>query len=199
MTGRTLSFPIAARLVSTGLVVQLLIAAPAVAQSLGAVAKDEAARRKGVSSGKSYTNSNLKVEPPPSAPVAAPAAATPPAAPATNAPAAATPEATPAPADQKADDGKKDEAYWKKRLEDARQGLERSKMFAEALQSRINALTTDYARRDDPAQRNLIAIDRQKALAELERVKGEVKQFTKAIPDIQEEGRRAGVPAGWLR
>jgi len=53
--------------------------------------------------------------------------------------------------------------------------------------------------RDDPAQRNVIAVDRQKALAELDRVKKEVAEHQKAITDTQEEGRRAGVPAGWLR
>ena len=72
-------------------------------------------------------------------------------------------------------------------------------MFAEALQSRINGLTTDFTARDDPAQRAVVANDRQKALAELDRVKNDITQQTKAIADIQEEARRAGVPPGWLR
>ena len=37
------------------------------------------------------------------------------------------------------------------------------------------------------------------ALAELERVTREIQQHTKAIADLQEEGRKAGAPAGWLR
>ena len=57
----------------------------------------------------------------------------------------------------------------------------------------------DFAGRDDPAQRAQIGSDREKALAELDRVKKEIQDNTKAIADIQEEGRKAGVPAGWLR
>jgi hypothetical protein len=53
--------------------------------------------------------------------------------------------------------------------------------------------------RDDPAQRAVIAADRQKALAELERVKQEIGQHTKGIAAVQDEARRAGVPPGWLR
>jgi hypothetical protein len=72
-------------------------------------------------------------------------------------------------------------------------------MFAEALQSRINGLTADFTSRDDPAQRAVVANDRQKALAELDRVKNDITQQTKAIADIQEEARKGGVPPGWLR
>ncbi len=84
-------------------------------------------------------------------------------------------------------------------MQAARQALQRSQILADALQSRINALTSDFTSRDDPAQRDLVAADRQKALAELERVKNEIAQNTKAIEDLQTEARRAGVPPGWLR
>ena len=94
--------------------------------------------------------------------------------------------------------GKKDEALWRERIRGEREALERAKTFAEALQSRINALNTDFVNRDDPVQRSGIAADRE-ALAELERLKKEIEQHTKAIATIQEEARRAGVPAGWVR
>jgi hypothetical protein len=81
----------------------------------------------------------------------------------------------------------------------ARAALERSKMFQDALQSRINALKTDFVNRDDPAQRAQLELERQRALAELERVKKEIADQTKAITDIEEEARKAGVPPGWLR
>jgi hypothetical protein len=60
-------------------------------------------------------------------------------------------------------------------------------------------LSTDFVNRDDPAQRSTIAADRQKAMDELARVKAEIVQHTKAITDIQDEARRANVPAGWVR
>jgi len=77
--------------------------------------------------------------------------------------------------------------------------LSRAQTFADALQSRINVLSADFVNRDDPAQRNVIGADRQKAVDELARVKTEIAQFQKAITDIQDEARRANVPAGWVR
>jgi hypothetical protein len=80
-----------------------------------------------------------------------------------------------------------------------REQLQRSKLFAEALQSRINALTTDFVNRDDPYQRAQIAQQRQEALAELDRVTRDIDNYSKAVDDLQEEARRAGVPPGWVR
>jgi hypothetical protein len=105
-------------------------------------------------------------------------------------------------ADKAAADDKtvvKDEAYWSGRMRDLRAQLERDQTFMDALQSRINALTTDYVNRDDPAQRRQIGIDREKALSELDRVRKAVEDDTRAIPALEDEARRAGVPAGWLR
>jgi SMC interacting uncharacterized protein involved in chromosome segregation len=103
------------------------------------------------------------------------------------------PPEQPKPADQK------DENYWRNRMTQAREAQRRAEAFAEALQSRINALTTDVVNRDDPYQRAKIADDRQKALAELQRVTGEIEQAKKDIVDIEEEARKGGVPPGWLR
>ena len=174
------------------LIALLLMHAGAVsAQSLGDVAKKEAERRKAISGrGKVYTNDTLRPEAPPSAPGTAPAT------PAAPAPPAATPQQTPAPA---AGPAPQTEADWRKRITDARDALSRSQTFAEALQSRINALTTDFVNRDDPAQRDKIGAERQKALVELDRVKKDITDQQKAITAIQEEARRAGVPAGWVR
>jgi hypothetical protein len=44
-----------------------------------------------------------------------------------------------------------------------------------------------------------VADDRQKALAELERLTTDIDNNKKAIADIEEDARRAGVPAGWIR
>jgi len=167
------------------------------AQTLGDVAKREDARRKQVKTpAKVYTNEDLRGDA--GAPAPAPAGQTT----APNSAQAAPPSADAQPKDAEkaaADDPKKTEAYWKDRLAKARADLDRAKTFADALQSRINALTTDFAARSDPAQRAQIGNDRQKALAELDRVKKEIAANTKAIADIQEEARKAGVPAGWVR
>jgi hypothetical protein len=94
---------------------------------------------------------------------------------------------------------KKEEARWRDKIKGAREALERARTFADALQTKINALNTDFVNRDDPAQRQVIASDRDKALAEMERLKKEIAEHTKAIASIQEEARKAGVPAGWVR
>jgi hypothetical protein len=93
----------------------------------------------------------------------------------------------------------KDEAFWRERMTQAREQLNRSRLFAEALQSRINALTTDFVNRADPVQREQIARQRQEAIAELDRVNHEIESQTKALADLEEEARRGGVPPGWLR
>lgn len=179
---------------AVALALTLVFAIPALgaAQSLAVIAKQEAARRKAVTEpSKVYTNENLRGDqaaPPPGN--ATPSAPEPSAqVPSVNLPAGKVEEAGEV----------KDEAYWRGRITEARAALERSRIFAEALQSRINALTTDFVNRDDPAQRAQIELQRQRALAELDRVQKDVAEQTQAIAAIEEEARRAGVPPGWLR
>src|SRR5207247_10882136 len=96
-------------------------------------------------------------------------------------------------------DATKDQKYWtdkKKALNDA---LDRASGYAETLQVRINALTADFVNRDDPVQKGKIEQDRIKALAELDRLKKAIIDDKKALADLDEEARKAGVPAGWVR
>jgi hypothetical protein len=153
--------------------------------SLADVARKEQERRKTVKTpAKIITKKDLppsaQTPPPQQAPTAAPVA---------------TEE--PKPPESKADE--KDEAWWKNRINQLREELRRNEVFAEALQTRINSLSTDFVNRDDPFQRAKIGEDRDKALAELSRVKAEIVNARKHIEDIEEEARKAGVPPGWLR
>ena len=193
------------RLAAAGVLMSLAVLAPANGQSLAELARQEEARRKAISApAKVYTNESIRTGTPatasarsaPSASGPAPASATS-SATIANAPVAASGPAKPAAAP--AAEEPKGEAYWKKRIQAERDALSRAQIFAEALQSRINALSADFVARDDPAQRSVIATDRQKALTELDRVKQEIAQHTKGIAAIQDEARRAGVPPGWLR
>ena len=107
-----------------------------------------------------------------------------------------------APAEKPADEravAEQDEQAWRKKMADARVALERSQMYADALQSKINALWADFTARDDPAQRAQIELERKRALAEQARVKDEIEKQKKAIADLEEEARKAGVPPGWIR
>jgi hypothetical protein len=184
-------------------VLAVLAGTVASAQTLADVARAEESRRKTVKEpSKVYTNNDLKRD--------ASGSETP--APASTAKPAPTGDAAPPPAgaEAKAQDaaGQKDapanapardRAYWSDRMKQAQDQLDRSKMFLAALETRVNALNTDFVNRDDPAQRAIVERDRQRATAEMDRVRKDITQQTKAIADIEDEARRAGVPAGWLR
>jgi hypothetical protein len=222
-----------------GMLVLGVVTAPlASAQALGDVARQEAERRKTITTpGKVFTNENLPtVGTPVGAPSAGgvasggtaaattstatgdgstPAAPGQPAAPAPPAPGQVPPSPSgvqqPAPGQPGAQPpatsfsgtqrqtAEQNQQMWRERITTQRDSLSRSETFADALQSRINSLTNDFASRADPAQRSVIGADRQKAMAELDRVKGDIANFQKAIELIQEEARKAGVPAGWVR
>jgi hypothetical protein len=208
--------------VAAGILSCVVTGSTVLSAQLGDVARKEAERRKTVqSSGKTYTNDNIKPDPSPSI------------APSSDAPAASSSSSSASdksadksaadksadkPGDKSADgkgaadktdksaqvsadpaERKKEEAQWRERIQNERDLLDRSKSFAEALQSRINALNTDFVNRDDPQQRAKIAADRDKALSDLDRTKKEIEEHTKNIAKIQDDARRAGAPAGWVR
>lgn len=157
-------------------------AAEAQTPTLAELARKEQDRRKAQKTpSKVYTKKDL-----PSSPLA-PAAPAPPTPP---------PQA---PAEAKPTEVEKDETWWKNRINQAREELRRNEMFAEALQTRINALSTDFVNRDDPYQRAQIGTDRDKSIAELARVKADIERGKQHIADIEEEARKASVPPGWLR
>jgi hypothetical protein len=189
----------------------LTVAVPVGAQSLGDLAKKEQERRKtSPPAAKTYTNEDLKrLTPMPGGETPSKGDAAKPGDPAKAGdaakpgdPAKAGDSAKPTevkPDAPAAGDSVKDEKYWRGRISAAKEEIRRNEMFRDALQTRINALSADFAGRDDPFQRAKIADDRQKAIAEMARVNEEIAKATKGIADIEEEARRAGVPPGWLR
>ena len=181
--------------------VLLLSASLASGQSLGEVARREEARRRTIKEpSKVYTNADLRGGGRSTPPPVPPASAEPPQSPEPGAQADTAPPADPKTTSQEtAAAPSKNEAYWRDRITQARTDVDRTRTYLDALQSRINALTTDFVNRDDPAQRTVIESDRRKALSELNRLESEFDKQVKAIDDIQEEARRAGVPPGWLR
>jgi hypothetical protein len=183
----------------------LLLAATVQAQSLADLARKEEERRKNIAeAAKLYTNKDLNAASSSSMPPVAAIPAKPPAD-------AAKDAGKGKDKDQEAKDGEKkekdangkeivkDKAYWAGRLKALQDQLDQNQTYAEAVQTRINALTTDFVNRADPAQRAVIERDRQKALAELARLKQAILDGKKAVGTLEEEARRAGVPPGWLR
>ena len=172
--------------------ISMILALPAgvCAQSLADVAKAEAARRKGVKPGaKVYTNEDLSGTPATSAAPSQPVA-----------------QATAKPADpvskpggEKPVDPATTQQYWRERAAAIQQSLSRSKLLLDALQSQLNGMNAQFMSTDDPGQRDLLQARLQRATGELQRVQQDIEKQTKAASDLQEEARKAGVPAGWLR
>ncbi len=185
------------------------------AQGLGDVARAEQERRKAVSkAGKVYTNESLRPEPLPSPPPASlvagslgtlaqgavPSMTTS----ASGAAGAASPSSAVAGPGGAASGGTASavpatESGWRTRAAELRGNVVRQQVLADALQSRVNAALLDFVNRDDPAQRAVIESDRNRALAELERVKLDLKAAQQAVGDLEEQARRLSVPPGWLR
>jgi hypothetical protein len=171
---------------------------PIQAQVLGDVARKEEARRKDIKApAKVYTNKDLGAPgPEPSTASSSPAA-----------PAEAGKDAAKAPDDT--DKGKekgkdkdipqKDQAYWSGRRKELQTKLDSDQTLTEAVQSRINALTADFSSRADPVQRAGIERDRLKAIGELDRLRKSIQEGKKALTDLDDDARKAGVPPGWLR
>jgi hypothetical protein len=182
-------------------------AAPLRAQSLADVAKKEEERRRHAKTGKVYTNTDLAPARVPSSADTTPVAGTDAKDAADTTKDAAKnandkKDSKDADKDGKSADKKSEEqgqGYWSKRMAGLRETLQRDQVYAEALQSRINALTTDFVNRDDPAQRAQISTQREGAVNELNRLKKQIEDDKKAITDAEEEARKSGVPAGWLR
>lgn len=172
-----------------------LAALAAHAQSLGDLARREAERRKAVKvPAKVYTNENIL----PALPVTPPSeeAAGPGAAAASTS--AVQAERPPTPAERpRTIPARRSRTGGNASRPPGSSGTGTSCM--EALQSRINGLWADFTARDDPAQRAVIAAERQRALDELERLKQEQANLEKQILDIEDDARRSGVPPGWIR
>jgi hypothetical protein len=219
MKALPMSHPTVRKLLATGVAAFFALTAPALAwctvadgqsspPSLAELARKEAERRKTSKEAKAKKVITTKDMPesarrPASTPATTDGAAPPHAT--AHPPAAPGSPGSPGSNDQKpaagaetaqADD--KAEAAWRSRITLAREGLRRNEVFLQALQTRVNALTVDYANSDANGQIR-VRENQAKALEEMERVKADIEQSKKQIGDIEEEARRAGVPPGWLR
>lgn len=189
---RVLTITALAIAIVTPALAQTVVTGSSQTKPLAELAREEEARRKSVRKpAKVYSNDDLRPDPtrgsqPPSIGSVSSSNASP----ANVSPSAPSTEPVAPPRDQ---------AYWSGRMRQLRESLQRSQIFLDSLQSRINALQTEYVNRDDPAQRAKIEMDRNTALAEFEKVKKEIEDQTKAIAALEDEARRAGVPPGWLR
>ncbi|MGE0039569.1 MAG: hypothetical protein AB7H88_14375 [Vicinamibacterales bacterium] len=182
---------------AVGLLAVLAAAAPAAAQSLADVARQEAARRAAIgSTAKVYTNDDLT--PDPTAPGTGSAPGAPSAAPAgPPGDGAGTPgagaSASPSTADeeeyhiiQRPDD--RGEDYWRGRATRIQQRLARARTDADGFEARLAALPSGTS--DE---------DREAARATAERARRDVASLEAEWTRFEAEARAANVPLSWIR
>ncbi len=180
--------------IAWGLVVTFTTAGVAWSQTLADAARKAEERRKSVAApSKLYTNGDLR-----------PVQVTPPD-PATQ-PAEAKPAAGDKPAGETVADAKgatpsidQGEDYWRKLMGDARAARARSDTYLDALQNRIEQLTSDFNAQQDPALRNALWTQRARVIDDMERLKQEMADQDAAIAKIEEDARKANIPPGWIR
>jgi hypothetical protein len=88
-----------------------------------------------------------------------------------------------------------DEAGWRARLQNARDGLDRDRLLLSALeqQARSAARKTGTPEGEQPAD------DASPRAAEIKRLKAEMDAFRATLANAEEDARKAGVPPGWVR
>ena len=158
------------------------------AQSLGDIAKKAAEQREQKKDSQPttrvYTNKDLKEEPPSSF--------TPPSA-------SVTPASAPPPPADYREVSMKDEAHWKGRMQAAQSALDTDQIHLDAMTARVHSLSADFDASHSISERAVLRQNRAEAETEVTHLKAAVKADHKAIVTIEEEARRIGVPAGWLR
>jgi hypothetical protein len=189
--------------IAWGLVLTIATAGVAWTQTLGDVARKEEERRKAIKTPtKVITNDDLHPMPVTTPDPQPPAEANP-----AGQAAPAETKATEAKADDaKAGDAKADkpsidqgEAFWRKRMGDARSARARSDTFLDALQTRLQGLQRDFYTEQDPAQRSAIWTQRTRVFDDLEKLKKDIVAQDEELAKIEEDARKANIPPGWIR
>ncbi len=158
----------------------LLPAIDAGAQGLGDAAKKEKQRReRAASSGKTYTQEDLKALPP----VANEGSSSAATASEATAPAQAAPQPAGQPAGSEVEKRGQDEKAWRSRVAEARERVEVARKAYETVAAMNWAPEGEY-----------VDFEGMKAAA-----KGRYEAAQRTLDDLLEEARRANVPPGWLR
>ena len=175
-------------LLSTALILAAVSAAGA--QSLADVAKKTAEQRKDADparASKIYSNKDLKDAP------AVTVAGT-----STPSPAIVVDDEAARQSEYKAV-AKKDEAYWKARMQSLEAAIDADALQLAAMVARVKALTAEIDNGPDFSGRASLRREREQAATEAARLRAVVLADRRNITRAEEEARRADVPPGWLR
>jgi hypothetical protein len=163
---------------------------PSAEQSLAEVSRNTEAARiatRAMPPAKVYTNKDL-----------APAPQLPPTTASTNATAPAAP-APSKPSTDKKTPGSNDETYWRERMRPLRERLDDARAVAESTRQRAETLMRAA---DRCFAIGVVCVDYTESVRLTEQHKmllADVEHAERDVAALEEEGRRAGVPPGWLR
>jgi hypothetical protein len=153
-------------------------------------AKDKGEKAPSPAKPKAYTNADLKAEPAPTPTETVTDTSTPPG------PAKAA-SGTPSPGEATTEDPKKTERYWKDRMQVLETRLHDHETQLAAAQLQVREVERFI--RDDGTMSSTIADNLLRAKSRVSELLGAVVNDKRAIGELEEEGRRANVPPGWLR
>lgn len=88
-----------------------------------------------------------------------------------------------------------DEAGWRARLQNARDGMDRDRLLLSALEQQARSA----ARRAGTPEGDAPAEDGSTRAAEIKRLKAEMDAYRATLANAEEDARKAGVPPGWVR
>jgi hypothetical protein len=88
-----------------------------------------------------------------------------------------------------------DEAGWRARLQNARDGMDRNRLLLSALEQQARSA----AHRAGVADGEAPADDGSSRAKEIKRLKAETDAFRSTLATAEEDARKAGVPPGWVR
>jgi hypothetical protein len=96
---------------------------------------------------------------------------------------------------------KRNEAYWRTRATQLREAAEEADNKVKELEARIAALRNDMSPTNvqDPNRLQSRDRDLREAMDSLDATRRAAGTARKALADLEEEARRAGVPPGWVR
>jgi len=96
---------------------------------------------------------------------------------------------------------KRNEAYWRTRATQFREAAQEADNKVKELEARIAALRNDMSPTNVQDPNRLQSRDRElrEAMDSLDATRRAAETARKALADLEEEARRAGVPPGWVR
>ena len=170
----------------------VVIVIDAQAQSLPELARQERARQGRTLSSRIFTNETLPARRTPVRPLAQPVETTP--------DTGAAEPSGPEPEDIGPTAGGRTEAEWRKVFSEARDEITRSDELVELVEAQLSELNRQLLNQSDIYNREYTLGPQILAKEEeLEAARQRAEGARGALPDLQEELRRAGGPAGWGR